>query len=107
MAKHTARQNNLAAGTTSVKERLSSQQTSEETKKCLRLVAEHIFSKKTALQKCSVSKIYDIPQKNRRLRGNKGRLPKANEIAWTDEGDGSGSAQLEGSTFSYTRKDQI
>ena len=29
------------------------------------------------------------------------------KIAETDEGDGSGSAQLEGSPFSYTRKDQI
>ena len=46
MAKHDARENNLAAGTTSVKKRLSSQQTSEETKK-YRLVAKHIFSKKS------------------------------------------------------------
>ena len=29
------------------------------------------------------------------------------KIAETDEGDGSGSAQLEGSPFSYIRKDQI
>ena len=45
-AKHAARENNLAAGTTSVKERLSSQQTSEETKK-YRLVVKHILSKKS------------------------------------------------------------
>ena len=38
---------------------------------------------------------------------NKGRLPKAKEIAETDEGDGSGPAQLEGSPSSYTRNDQI
>ena len=58
-------------------------------------------------QKRSVSKIYDIPLKNRRLHGNKGRLPKAKEIAETDEGDGSGPAQLEGSPSSYTRNDKI
>ena len=41
------------------------------------------------------------------MHGNKGRLSKAKEIAETDEGDGSGKAQLEGSPSSYTRNDQI
>ena len=45
-------------------------------------------------QKRSVSKIYDIPLKNRLFRGNKGRLPKAKEIAETVDGDESGPAQL-------------
>ena len=79
-------------------------------------MAKHIFLKRSIAkfdllikrhQKHNVSKIYDIPQKNRRLRGNKGRLPKAKEIAETDEGDGSGPAQLAGSPSSYTRNDKI
>ena len=41
------------------------------------------------------------------LAWNKGRLPKAQEIAETDEGDGSGPAQLAGSPSSYTRNDKI
>ena len=41
------------------------------------------------------------------LAWNKGRLPKAKEIAETDEGDGSGPAQLAGSPSSYTRNDKI
>ena len=47
------------------------------------------------------------PQKNRRLPGNKGRLPKAKEMAETDEGDESRPAQLAGSPSSYTRNDTI
>ena len=64
-------------------------------------MAKHNFCKR------SVSKIYHIPQKNRRLRRNKGRLPKANEIAQTDVGHGSGRAQLERSPSSYTRNDRF
>ena len=76
-------------------------------------MAKHIFLKRNKCnlliwghQKHSVRKIYDIPQKDR-LRGNKGRLPKAKEIAETDEGDGSGPAQLEGSPSSYNRNEQL
>ena len=39
--------------------------------------------------------------------GNKGRLPRANQIAETDEGDGSGQAQMEGCPSSYTRNDRL
>ena len=39
--------------------------------------------------------------------GTRCRLPKAKEIAETDEGDGSGLAQLAGSSSSYKRNDKM
>lgn len=39
--------------------------------------------------------------------GNKGRLPRANQIAETDEGDGGGQAQQEGCPSSYARNDTL
>ena len=57
-----------------------------------RFVAKQIFSKRGELdlfiqghQERSFSGVYDAPQKNRRLRGEKGRLFKANKVAKINE----------------------
>ena len=102
MAKRAARENNLAAGTTSVKEfilPINYYRVLSDTV----LWLSSMFSKRSKLNllieginKCSLSRIYDIPQKNRRLQGNKGRLFKAHEIAEIDEDVAGGINSLLG-----------
>ena len=55
-------------------------------------MAKQIFSKRGELnlfieghQERSFSRVYDVPQKNRRLRGEKGRLFRANKVAKINE----------------------
>ena len=55
-------------------------------------MAEQTFSKKSELnlfieghQERSFSRVYDVPQKNRRLRREKGRLFKAYKVAKINE----------------------